>query len=156
FAIVASALTVSCDRAKAFQERASEIVKTTGAFARAGMRAMIVRHVGTWPVARDQIASRFSGSAGRPSPPRAGPAGPPPPATGAGLPASLNSSALAHGYDITTPVTVRTIRIGAHHNPITLCQLKSRARPPRVERNHSTLRTVDHDHVRGSQSNGPV
>src|SRR4029079_15398489 len=78
------------------------------------------------------------------------------PATGGGLPASLNSSALAHGYDITTPVIVSTIRIGAHHNPMTLCQLKSRARPPREERNHSTLRTLDHDQVRGSQRYGPV
>jgi hypothetical protein len=42
---------------------------------------------------------------------------------------------------MTMAVKVSTISTGAHQNPITLCQLKSRALPRRPERNHVTADT---------------
>src|SRR4051812_26678494 len=133
------------------------MVKTTGAPPRAGRRAVIERQVGTCSTARAQIASRLSGSGdGRFSAPRPGALGTLPPTTGGGLPASRNTSAFAHGYDMTAPVAVSTTRIGAHHRPMTLCQLKSRARPLRPRCNQRTLRTLAHDQLRGHHRYGPV
>src|ERR1700679_2348961 len=43
----------------------------------------------------------------------------------------------------------------AHQIPITLCQLKSRARPERPPRNNVTDLTLCHDHRRGIHRNGP-
>ena len=100
-----------------------------------------------WRAPRWRRGSVAAARAGRRRAPCA--ACPPPPAIGGGLPASWNSSALAHGYDITTPVAVSTIRIGAHHRPITLCQLKSRARLLRAGSEPDHAAELAHDQFRG-------
>ena len=55
-------------------------------------------------------------------------------------PARRWTRSAAHWYEMAAPLATMTASGTADQKPITLCQLKSRARPPRPRRNHSACR----------------
>ena len=57
---------------------------------------------------------------------------------------------------MTAPVAVSTMRIGAHQKPMTLCQLKSRARPVLVRLKNRIAVTCCGSHLCGHHRNSPV
>ena len=63
---------------------------------------------------------------------------------------------VAQVYEITMPEAVRITRIGAHQNPITLCQLKSLALPLSPDRNSVTALTCRHVHCFGHHKYIPL
>jgi hypothetical protein len=104
----------------------------------AGKRKLIVRHPGILFSARadrkfnsfaSNVTARWFRSAGLADAFGAG----------KGLPLKRKTRLLAHEYDITSEHVTITIRSAQLQKPITLCQLKSRARPSRPLRKSVTV-----------------
>ena len=132
-------------------------VKEASALGLVGSVSEMVRQVGIWACATDNRGCSAPGSARGPAPGAPSPAvGPDAVRPGGASPATRNTSALAHGYEITTPDATTITNGIALKKPITLCQLKSRAFPDSPPRNQATLRTDVHVTLRGHQSHMPL
>src|SRR5579885_286389 len=116
-----------------------------------GRRRVMLRQSGTCFSAADQRRS-IPASVGVASSRRSGPRWL---AVGGSFPVRRKIRSFAHGYDITAPLKTITASGAAHQIPITLCQLKSRARPETAARKNAMALTLRADHRRGIQRNGP-